>query len=61
MPDVGMQVEYAENANKITVKTFRNRKLVTVVTTEKRTGITITEVYKEGVRKPIERYVYNQI
>lgn len=61
MPNVGMQVEYAEDANKITVKTFRNRKLVTVVITEKRTGLTTTEVYKEGVHNPIERYVYNRI
>lgn len=61
MPNVNMQVEYVEDANKITVKTFRNRRLVTVVTTEKRTGLTITEVYKEGVAKPVERYVYNRI
>ena len=56
-----VQIQYSENANAITVTTFRNRKPVTKVVTDKRTGLTVTEVFKENVKKPIERYVYNKI
>lgn len=61
MTNVNVSIEYAENATKIVVKTLRNRKVVTVVTTDKRTGLTTTEVFKDGVKKPIECYVYNRV
>lgn len=57
----GLQIKYSENRTKVSVTTYLNRTPVTKVITEKSTGLTTIEVYKEGVRNPIERYVYNRI
>jgi hypothetical protein len=52
---------YSENAREIVVTTFRNRKPVTKVITDKTSGLTTIEIYKEDVRFPIEKYVYNRV
>ena len=53
--------QYSENAREIIVTIFRNRKPVTKTVTDKTTGLTTIEVFKEGVSVPVERYVYNRI
>ena len=52
---------YSENAREITVTVMRNKKIVSKTVTDKTTGLTTVEVYKEDVKFPIERYVYNKI
>lgn len=52
---------YSEDSRQIVVTTFKNRKPVTKVITDKNTGLTTVEVYKEDVKFPIERYVYNRV
>lgn len=54
-------VQYNENAREIVVITLKNRKPVTKVTTDKASGLTTIEVFKEDVKFPIERYVYNRV
>ena len=56
-----ISTQYAENAREIVVTTFKNKKPVTKVITDKSTGLTTVEVYKEDVKFPIERYVYNRV
>lgn len=56
-----LSVQYSENAREIIVTVFKNRKAVTRTVTDKSTGLTVTEVYKEGIKKPVERYVYNRV
>lgn len=59
MPKITTQ--YTESAREITVTTYRNGKPVTKTITDKNSGLTTIEVYKEGVKFPIERYVYNRV
>ena len=56
-----LTTQYSEDARKTVVTTLKDRKPVTKVTTDKITGLTTIEVYKEGVKFPIERYVHNKI
>ena len=56
-----ISTQYSENAREIVVTTFKNKKPVTKTITDKSTGLTTVEVYKENVKFPIERYVYNKI
>lgn len=56
-----LTTQYSEDARKIVITTFKDRKPVTKVITDKCTGLTAIEVYKEGVKFPIESYVYNRI
>lgn len=54
-------VDYKEDANKIVVTALRKRKPITRTITDKATRVTTIEVYKEGSKKPIERYVYDKV
>jgi hypothetical protein len=54
-------VDYKEDANKIVVTTLCKRKPITRTITDKATQVTTIEVYKEGSKEPIERYVYTKV
>ena len=56
-----ISVQYSETASKITVTVFKKHKIVAKVITCKATGQTVTKVYKEEVKKPIEEYVYDKV
>lgn len=58
---MNISTQYSENAREIVVTVFRDRKPVSKTVTNKTTGLTTVEVFKEGVKFPIERYVYNRI
>jgi hypothetical protein len=58
---MNISTQYSENAREIVVTTFRNKKPVTKVITDKTSGLTTVEIYKEDVRFPIEKYVYNRV
>lgn len=58
---MNISTQYSENAREIVVTVFRNRKPVSKTVTDKTTGLTTVEVFKEDVKFPIERYVYNRI
>lgn len=52
--------QFSENSRYIIVTTFKNRKPVTKTIADKLTGSVVVEVYKEGVKTPVESYVYNK-
>lgn len=54
-------VDYKEDANKIVVTALCKRKPITRTITDKATQVTTIEVYKEGSKEPIERYVYTKV
>ena len=56
-----ISVDYKEDTNKIVVTTLCKRKPITRTITDKVTQVTTIEVYKEGSKEPIERYVYNKV
>ena len=58
---MNISTQYSENSREIVVTVFRNRKPVSKTVTDKTTGLTTVEVFKENVKFPIERYVYNRI
>ena len=58
---MNISTQYSENAREITVTTFRNKKPVTRVVTDKTSGLTTIEVFKESIKFPIERYVYDKL
>jgi hypothetical protein len=58
---MNISTQYSENARTITVTVLCDRKPVTKTITDKTTGLTTVEVYKETVKFPIEKYVYNRI
>lgn len=58
---MNISTQYSENAREIVVTVFRDRKPVSKTVTDKTTGLTTVEVFKEDVKFPIERYVYNRI
>lgn len=58
---MNISTEYNEDRNSISVTVFRDRKPIVKVVTDKKSGITTTSVFKEGVKKPIETYVFNKI
>lgn len=58
---MNIATKYDENARTITVTVTRNGKPVTKTITDKSSGLTTVEVYKEGVKFPIERYVFNRV
>lgn len=57
---MNISTEYHEDKRMIEVTVFRDRKPITKIYTDKATEITLTEVYKEGLKNPIETYVYNR-
>ena len=59
MPVISTQ--YSETAREITVTVYRNRRVVNKTITDKTSGLTIVEVYKEGCKDPIEKYIYNKV
>jgi hypothetical protein len=59
--NVNISYQYSENSREIIVTVYRNRKPVTKTITDKTTGLTTIEVFKEDVKFPIERYVYNRV
>ena len=58
---MNISTQYSEDSRTITVTVLRNRKIVSKTITDKTSGLTTVEVYKEGVKFPIERYVYNRV
>jgi hypothetical protein len=58
---MNISTEYSEDRNSIFVTVFQNRKPIVKVVTDKKSGITTTSVFKEGIKKPIEHYVFNKI
>lgn len=56
-----ISTQYSETAREVIVTVYSNRRVVTKTITDKHTGLTIVEVYKEGVKAPVEKYVYNKI
>ena len=58
---MSISTQYSENAREITVTVFRDRKPVTKTITDKTSGLTVVEVYKEDVKFPIEKYIYNRV
>ena len=58
---MNISTEYSEDRNSISVTVFRDRKPIVKTVTDKKSGITTTSVFKEGIKKPIEQYVFNKI
>ena len=56
-----VNVHYKETDKKVTVVTLQNRSPVVRTITDKRTGITVVEIYKEGNKKPVETFVYSDV
>lgn len=61
MNKANISYQYSENSRETVVTVYRNKKPVTKVITDKTTGLTTVEVFKEDVKFPIERYVHNRI
>lgn len=57
---MNITVDYFECSEYTEVTTMRNRQPITRAVTDKATGVTTVEVFKEGSTKPIETYVYNK-
>ena len=57
---MNISTEYHEDKKKITVTVFQDRKPIVKTYTDKATGITLTDVYKEGSENPIETYVFSR-
>lgn len=58
---MSISAQYSENSKEIVVSAYKDRKLITRTVTNKSSGLTTVEVFKEGSKKPVETYVYNKI
>lgn len=56
-----LNVDYYEDSKIVSVTVLRKRKTVSKTITDKSTGVTTVNIYKEGVKKPVETYVFNNI
>jgi hypothetical protein len=52
-------VQYAENSKRTVITTFKGLKPVSKVITDKKTGQTTIEVYKEGHKEPLDTYLWD--
>jgi hypothetical protein len=52
-------VQYAENSKRTVITTFKGLKPVSKVITDKKTGQTTIEVYKEGRKEPLDTYLWD--
>lgn len=55
-----ISIDYKENSKRVVVTTLHGRKPMSRTVTDKATGITTIEVFKEGNPTPVETYVYNR-
>lgn len=56
-----LNVDYYEDSKIVSVTVLCKRKPISKTVTDKSTGITTINVYKEGSKKPVDTYVFNKV